>query len=104
MKPILRPITKLWIKSSVVRLLFSSLIALSLSGCAGLKKFPTRDLYLNDEQGFCVLYKLVDEENFKYEEVGEIPCRSVFGFKDEDIPKVMDWLEDAKAYGKKHCK
>lgn len=105
MRLMLKLTETLWIKRLGAVWHYAFLTAvLVLSGCAGLKKFPTKNLYESDPRDGCFLYKIVDEENFKFELVGEVDCRSVFGFSDEDIPKVMNWLQDAKEYGKKHCK
>lgn len=83
-------------------------IFLLLSGCAGLKKFPTDKLYEFDPKTpICGEYQVVDFENLKYQWVRDIPfkeCPAIFGFVLGDIPKVLRWGRDSIAYGKAHCR
>lgn len=83
------------------------LTALTVS-CAGLKKFPTDRIYEFDPKTpICAEYKIVNYEKLQYKWVQDIPfekCPAIFGFKAEEIPKVLDWTEDAIAYSKRHCK
>jgi hypothetical protein len=79
-------------------------IAILLSCCAGLKKFPTDTLYEYDAVNkVCGQYKIVDFEHFKFEFVKDVACPSVFGFSAQDIPKVLNWAQDAQDYARQHC-
>lgn len=79
-------------------------IALLLSACSGLKKFPTDTLIEYDAVNkVCGQYRIVDFENFKFEYVKDILCPSTFGFSSKDIPAVLNWAEDTQAYAKQHC-
>lgn len=95
------------IESTLLKLLLTCLTALSLSSCAGLKKFPTDYVYEVDlHRQICGKYKIVDKERMLFEHDSDLPimsCDGVFGFSTVDTPKVMDWGRDAIDYGKK-CK
>lgn len=79
-----------------------------LSGCAGLKKFPTDKLYEFDPKvPTCAEYQITDFEHLKFKHVKDIPfdqCQAIFGFLDKDIGKVLQWGEDSIKYGHEHCK
>lgn len=86
-------------------MLWICLIGLSVSCCAGLRKFPTETVIEYDNKNkVCGQYKIVDFENLKFEFVGDIPCPSIFGFTSKDMPKVLDWQKDAQDYARNHCK
>lgn len=89
-------------------LILSIVISIFSLGCAGLKPFPTKDLFEFDaENKVCGQYVVVDEANLKYDWVQDLPldqCPSIFGFKSNKIPDVLDWAVDAKAYCKQHCR
>lgn len=95
------------IESTLLSLLLTCLTALSLSGCAGLKPFPSDYVYEVDlHHQVCGKYKIVDKERMLFEHDSDLPimsCDGVFGFSTVDTPKVMDWGRDAIDYGKK-CK
>lgn len=83
--------------------------SLLLSGCAGLKPFPEQTLYEFDPKTppVCAEYKIVDEENLKYEWVKDIPfkdCPAIFGFTDKQIPNILNWGRDAKKFAREHCR
>lgn len=81
--------------------IFSTVLLLS---CAGLKKFPTDKLIFYDvKANLCTEYKIIDFEHFKVSPQGDVKCPAVFGFTSEDIPKVLNWMDDALAYSKQHC-
>ena len=84
------------------------LIAFAISGCAGLRKFPAKNIWETDmKAGVCGQYEIVDYENFKVRHVKDWPlskCHGVFGFSTPDIPKVLDWGMDAKDYAERKCK
>lgn len=89
----------------VKRLTF--LIALAAVSCTGLKKFPTDRIYEFDPKTpICAEYKITDYENMKYEWVQDIPfksCPPIFGFRDKEIPDVLNWAQDAQTYDREHC-
>lgn len=95
------------VKKLAARLLICSTAVGVLSCCAGLKPFPTKDLFEYDAKNkVCGQYVLVDEENLKYDWVKDLPvnqCPSIFGFRSKDIPKVLDWGTDAKDYARNNC-
>ncbi len=82
--------------------------ALALTNCAGLRKFPEERLWEFDAKSdVCAEYKIVDYDNIQYVWLRDVPraqCPSIFGFKSSRIPAVLDWQQDATAWGKKHCK
>lgn len=106
MKPMLRLMRRLKTASLGVGPRSIFLIATNVS-CAGLKPFPTKTLLEFDpKEPICAEYRIVDEENLKYEWVKDIPfkqCPAIFGFSSRDIPKVLDWGQDAKTYAREHC-
>lgn len=76
------------------------LIALiSLSGCASLKPFPAKYIYeVDTTYDVCGKYVIVDPESLQIDYVDDLPmtaCDGVFGFSAEDMPKVLDWSEEA---------
>lgn len=80
------------------------LLALFLTACAGLPKFPTETIIEYDSKNkVCGQYKIIDYEHFKVQYVKDIPCPDVFGFSSSDISKVLDWAQDSIKYGKEHC-
>ncbi len=84
-------------------LLWTFSIGLSVS-CAGLKPFPTKDVFEYDAKlKVCRQYVITDAEHFKFEYVKNIACISIFGFSSKDIPKVLDWGQDSQEYAKAHC-
>lgn len=87
----------------IVLLLLSDCLIGSLS-CAGLKKFPVDTIIEHDTiHKTCGLYRIVDYEQLKYKYEKEIECPDTFGFSSKDIPKVLDWGQDAVIYSKQHC-
>lgn len=81
---------------------------LSLVGCAGLKKFPEKDLYSYDfrDPDICRHFEISDYNALKYRFVGEIPiasCPIIFGFSAQGVPKVLTWGRESIDYGKTHC-
>ncbi len=99
-----RLMKRLTLKQSALRLLSILSIGLSVS-CSGLKPFPTTKFVGYDEKlKICREYRLIDQENIKFEFVQNIPCPSVFGFTSADTPKVLNWIADAKDYVRNHCK
>lgn len=88
----------------------TALIALSgplifLTGCPGPRVFPTTTIIEYDNKNkVCGQYKIVNFESMQVQYVQDIPCPSVFGFSDVDVPKVLDWLQDEEAYIKANCK
>lgn len=82
------------------------IVLLSLSGCATLRPFPAKYLYEIDTiYGVCGKYVIVDPETLQYDYVEDLPlfqCNGVFGFSTEDIPKVLDWSEEAIKKAKEH--
>lgn len=86
-------------------LLLVALLLTFLTGCAGLKPFPTKELYEFDPRSkVCALYTIVDEEKMQWQWVRDIPaenCVSIFGFKTSDIPNVINWVMDAREYSKR---
>lgn len=75
-----------------------------LSGCAGLRPFPAKYLIEYDSKHkVCGQYEIVDAENFKFKYIKDIPCPSVFGFSESDIPKVNNWVRDAIKYAREKC-
>lgn len=100
---------KLKIALSVAVLLWTCSIAIMLlSGCAGLRPFPVKDLYEFDPKTpACAHYVITDYTNLKFKWVEDIPfvdCPAIFGFLSSDIPKVFNWGQDSIQYGKTHCK
>lgn len=91
--------------STELRLLSICLIATS---CTGLRQFPAEKLIeFDSKHRVCAEYKLVDKDKVRFVHVKDYPlneCPSVFGFTPVDIPKVIDWVDDAKAYAKANCK
>ena len=92
-----------------MRHLISSIaLTISLVGCAGLKKFPTdRIIEVDMKSKVCGEYKITDAKNLKFKWVRDIPfeqCPSTFGFTSADIPKVLNWAQDAQSYVEKNCK
>ncbi len=94
--------------SAVVLLWTCSIVILLLSGCAGLRPFPTQHLYEFDPKGsVCAEYLITDASALKFSWVRDIPfaqCPAIFGFLTPDIPKVLSWGADSIRYGKTHCK
>ncbi len=81
-----------------------ALLLIFLTGCAGLKAFPTSKLVEYDgKKKVCREYRIIDPVNLKFEYVKNIACPSVFGFTSSDIPKVLDWAEDAQTFVKERC-
>ncbi len=80
-------------------------IGLSLSACASAPQFPT-DKLIEHPVGSqaCGLYQITNFETYTVKYVKDIPCPAVFGFDDKDIPKVLDWMKDMRAYSEQHCK
>lgn len=79
-------------------------LAVILSGCQGLRPFPVKEIIEYDTKNkVCGLYQIVDFEKRKIEFVRDIACPDVFGFRAKDIPKVLDWAEDAQKYAKEKC-
>lgn len=75
-----------------------------LEGCAGLRPFPTKTLIEYDARHkVCGQYEIVDAETFKFKYIKDIPCVSIFGFSETDIPKVLNWARDAQKHAKEHC-
>ncbi len=105
MTPMLKHTMKLLSEKTAWQRLLICSIGLSVSCCAGLKKFPTDTLIEYDHKNkVCGKYKIVDAENFKFDYLGDIPCPDVFGFTSKDTPNVLNWLQDAKEYARNHCR
>lgn len=80
------------------------LLAVFLTGCQSLKPFPSDHIIEYDRKNkVCGYYKIVDPEHLKVEYVKDIPCPDVFGFESKDIPKILDWAEDAQEYVRTKC-
>lgn len=83
-------------------------MVISVSGCAGLKKFPTDKIYEFDpKEPVCAEYQITDYKKLTYVWVRDIPfaqCPPIFGFVTSDIPRVLNWGRDSIAYGEVHCK
>ncbi len=90
------------------KLLLTSLTALTLLSCAGLKPFPTKDLWeYSPQDGVCGHYVITDEANLKFAHKEDVPlaqCPPIFGFTAAEIPKVLQWGRNAKRYAQDHCK
>lgn len=75
------------------------LIAVSLTSCSGLKKFPTKYIYEIDlDHKVCGKYEIVDPEQFSFKHVADLPlnsCNGVFGFSTDSVGLVLDWSKDA---------
>lgn len=86
------------------RIYLTGSLLLLLTSCAGLKPFPTSTLYEYDAQyKVCGQYQITDPANLKFAYVKDVPCPSIFGFNSSDIPKVLNWVQDAEAYAKANC-
>lgn len=94
--------------SNAVNLPCVFLMAIALSGCSGLRKFPSDRLWEFDaRENVCAEYRITDPEGFRFVHVRDVPrdkCPSIFGFTTVEIPKVLDWGRDAVKYGKEKCK
>lgn len=89
----------------MIGLIVSSGLVSSLTGCASLKPFPTKYVYEYDRKNkVCGQYRITDPEHLKVEYEKDIPCIDIFGFSSSDIPKVLDWAEDAQEYVRVNCK
>lgn len=76
-----------------------------LSACAGMPKFPSKDLIEYDAKLFvCRHYRIVKFDPFQFDGGEIIKCPSVFGFTSTDVPKVLDYIDAATAYGKANCR
>ncbi len=109
MRPIKKHMRVLWTGfNAAVRPLSYLTVAASLSCCAGLRKFPVDRIWEFDAKSdVCAEYKLTDYNKLTYVWLRDVPraqCPSIFGFNSSQIPLVLDWGQDAVAYGKKHCK
>lgn len=99
-----------WLKIalSVAVVLWLFCLVTGLSGCAGLRPFPTDKLFEYDPKfSTCSEFRITDPAAFKFEFVRDLPladCPPVFGFSDSDIPKVLYWARQSVAYGKSHCR
>lgn len=81
-----------------------SVLPIFLIGCAGLPPFPTQTLIeYNAKSKVCGQYRITDPEHMKFEYVKDVPCPSIFGFTSKDIPKVLDWADDAQEFARNHC-
>ena len=84
------------------------LLVCSIVSCAGLKKFPTERVWEYDRKAqVCGEYEILDyDPRLRFRHVRDVPlsqCPAIFGFTSSDIPKILNWAEDAVAYGKRRC-
>lgn len=92
-----------------MRYLVFILMLLVLSGCAGLRKFPAKYVYENDlKGGVCGQFEITaTRPKLQFKHVKDLPasyCGGVFGFSTGDMPKVLDWSDEAQNYAEKKCK
>lgn len=84
----------------------------AIISCAGAPKFPTKELYevnINPEnkQWVCGKYEITDAARRKYKHVADVDfinCKGVWGFKDSDLPKIFQWMDDSEVYYKEKLK
>ena len=86
-----------------------------LSSCAGFPKYPEKHLYRPLlKHGVCLEFVIVDVKSLVFDCVKDEQnkcvqhplsvCDGIFGYKNEDIPDMINWGQDVMDYGKNHCK
>lgn len=93
----------------MLRLICSIGVLSFTAGCAGLDPFPADRLWEVDLRSKnCGEYVISQSgENLSFRHLKDHPlseCPNVFGFSAKDIPKVIDWSEDAIRFAKRKCK
>ncbi|MBY0413711.1 MAG: hypothetical protein K2Q18_06080 [Bdellovibrionales bacterium] len=85
------------------------LIIASLFGCKqGLPEFPANYIYVAypDKQE-CTKHEIIKKDPITVDNGVYIPwsdCPHVFGFSQDDIAPIMDWMRNAQEEAKKRCK
>lgn len=84
------------------------LVTLS-AGCACLKPFPAKHVWEYDPKGkVCGQYAIVAyDPKLQFKHVKDVPlaqCPAIFGFTAAEMPKVLDWSEDALRCSKQNCR
>ena len=83
-------------------------LALALSACNNLPKFPTDRIWETDtEYGVCGEYRIVDATKMQVAHVKDWPlskCNGNFGFATKDAGRVLQWSRRAQEYVEKNCK
>lgn len=86
----------------------ATICLLVLTACSGLRQFPTKYIYEFDPKSrVCGVYEVVNFESMHYVHIKDLSleeCPAIFGFKDRDIPEVLQWAREAQAYARSHCK
>lgn len=84
------------------------LMAISLSACASLPKFPTDYVYEVDiANKVCGRYKITNYQTLQFAHDKDLPlsaCDGVFGFSSDKISPVLNWARDRAIEVQLRCK
>lgn len=85
------------------------LTASLISGCAsGLPTFPSDYIFvIRPEKQACSMHKIIKKDPVTVDKGYYLPweeCPTVYGFSEQDTPKVLSWIRKAQELAKKKCK